>query len=605
MKTKSMGPIVLFSLLVLLTTLGAVWALAQNRPAQRPAAAPGLLVLRGGLLIDGTGSAPAGNPVVIISDGKIQSVGREGSVTIPADATVIDTTGKTILPGLIDAHIHLRNFAAPGYLYWGVTSIGDLGNATGWIVAYREAVASGRAAGPYIMAAGAKVNPPPGPGDALSSGDAGGLETFTMGNSQMAYVTDQVSAAKVMANFKKEGVDAVKLYSRMPPALMKIAAQEAHRQGFRVFAHYPNTVGMDEIFDTGINVNVHLNGLLVATAPKEIRDRFKKGEIVPAAHLLDTSKFPALAKDMVARNIMINPSLERDGSGMNMPFASIGKRHAEFDRLNAAYVQTPLISVLPEFIRQRYAATFKSPQESAEKVREREEGFRRVSLFLKEFVDQGGKIMAGSDSGSSMPAVGLTLHEEMALMTEAGLTPMQVIQSATSWASEAWGKSKEAGTVQAGKRADILILNRNPLDDMSATTDIYRVIQGGKIVDREGLAKRWDADEAVIRPMPMQTGGIPNFLVHVPFIHELSPDLISMKRKNPSELTLSGRNFSKDSLVLINDRLVQTKAAKEDELQVSIPSELMKKQGVYPLVVVQPGSGGAVSNTMYLIVTPD
>src|SRR5262249_49419439 len=263
-----------------------------------------------------------------------------------------------------------------------------------------------------------------------------------------------------------------------------------------------------------------------------------------------------------------------------------------------AYMQSPLISVLPEFIRERYAATFKSPRESAEKVREREEGFRRVSLFLKEFVAQGGKIMAGSDSGSSMPSGGLTLHEEMALMNEAGLPPMQVIQSATSWATEAWGKSKEVGTVEAGKRADILILNRNPLDDMSATTDIYRVIQGGKIVDREGLAKRWDGDEAVIRPMPMQTGGIPNFLVHVPFIHELSPSLISIKRKNPSELTLTGRNFSKDSLVLINDRLVQTKSAKQDELQVSIPSELMKKQGVYPLVVVQPGSGGAVSNTM-------
>src|SRR5690349_2393326 len=126
MKTKSILRNVLFLLLVLVTALGAVWALGQNQPAQRPTAAPGLLVLRGGLLIDGTGSVPVSNPVLIISGGKIQSVGREGSVTIPSDATVIDTNGKTILPGLIDAHIHLRNFAAPGYLYWGVTSIGDL-----------------------------------------------------------------------------------------------------------------------------------------------------------------------------------------------------------------------------------------------------------------------------------------------------------------------------------------------------------------------------------------------------------------------------------------------------------------------------------------------
>ena len=90
--------------------------------------------------------------------------------------------------------MHLRNFSLLSYLYWGVTTVGDLGNATGWIIAYREAVAKGRAAGSYIMVTGAKVNTPLKPGDAIDGGDAGGLETFTMGNSQMAYVTDQSAA---------------------------------------------------------------------------------------------------------------------------------------------------------------------------------------------------------------------------------------------------------------------------------------------------------------------------------------------------------------------------------------------------------------------------
>ena len=98
----------LFLILGLIALLPAVGALGQN---QR------VLVVRGGLLIDGTGADPVPNSVVVIANGKIQSVGREGSVTIPANATVIDAAGKTIIPGLVDSHVHLRNYHVQDYLY--------------------------------------------------------------------------------------------------------------------------------------------------------------------------------------------------------------------------------------------------------------------------------------------------------------------------------------------------------------------------------------------------------------------------------------------------------------------------------------------------------
>ena len=106
----------LFLILGLIALLPTVGALGQN---QR------VLVVRGGLLIDGTGADPVPNSVVVIANGKIQSVGREGSVTIPANATVIDAAGKTIIPGLVDSHVHLRNYHVQDYLYWGVTTVGD------------------------------------------------------------------------------------------------------------------------------------------------------------------------------------------------------------------------------------------------------------------------------------------------------------------------------------------------------------------------------------------------------------------------------------------------------------------------------------------------
>jgi hypothetical protein len=194
-----------FSLLgVLLVTF---WAFAQNQPAKT-------LALRGGLLIDGTGRPPVANSVVLISNGKFQAAGAEGSVTVPAGATVIDASGKTIMPGLVDSHVHIRNYLAPMYLYWGITAMGDLGNSTGWTLAYRDAIAKGRMAGPYLMVAGAKFDPPLKPGDPLVTGELRGFETFLLGNSAYVHVTDEASANEAIAKVKKQGVDAVKLYTR-------------------------------------------------------------------------------------------------------------------------------------------------------------------------------------------------------------------------------------------------------------------------------------------------------------------------------------------------------------------------------------------------------
>jgi hypothetical protein len=178
------------SLGILATTLAglAIWplapdlpAFAQNRSAQQGPQKP--LVLKGGLLIDGAGGAPLKDAVIVLSGGRIQSIGTQASAKIPAGATVIDTSGKTILPGLINSHVHMRNFLAPLFLYWGVTTIGDLGNPTGWMLAYRDEIAKGRIVGPSILAAGAKFDPPLKPGDPMVTGDLSGFSTFLLGNS--------------------------------------------------------------------------------------------------------------------------------------------------------------------------------------------------------------------------------------------------------------------------------------------------------------------------------------------------------------------------------------------------------------------------------------
>ena len=139
---------------------------------------------------------------------------------------------------------------------------------------------------------------------------------------------------------------------------------------------------------------------------------------------------------------------------------------------------------------------------------------------------------------------------------------------------------------------------------MAATTDIYRIIQGGAVIDRDSLAK-WQETlprpSAMIDPLP----GYPNTLMHVPFIDEISPEWLTATQKSRSELLITGENFSNENLVLINDRLVPAKAEGGDQLRISIPPGVLKKPGTYPLVVVQPGSAGGLSNTFYITVTAE
>jgi IPT/TIG domain-containing protein len=134
---------------------------------------------------------------------------------------------------------------------------------------------------------------------------------------------------------------------------------------------------------------------------------------------------------------------------------------------------------------------------------------------------------------------------------------------------------------------------------MHATMDIFRIVQGGNVIDREGLAGK--RQEVVPRP-GLVAEGFANPALKVPFIDEIWPELISTKDK-PSSVTIKGSHFSKSSFVLVNDQIVHGTVQGDNELRINIPPGLTKAAGVYPLVVVQPGSAGGVSNTFYFMVT--
>jgi len=345
-----------FLAVALIAALGSSAPLAQNqarRANQRP------LVIRGGLLIDGTGAAPVPNSMITIVNGRIQSVGRQGSATVPADAEVIDATGKTVIPGLVDSHVHLRNYHIQDYLYWGVTTVGDLGNSPGWLTAYRDAVEQGRATGSYILNGGNRFNAP------LRREFVNNLDAALIGNSGNAPITDAASAEREVAKAKQVGQDAIKLRDRLTPAQMKTVIEIAHAQGFPVFAHFDSAntrqgqplTGTDEVVDTGLDVVVHLFSLIKATAPPPVVDRIRKGGATEGWDQLDTARFAPIITKMVANRMYVNPTIANQ-------FEKASRYLPEFDTINTNYVNSPMGRSAPTPVRDRYALSFKPGPEA-------------------------------------------------------------------------------------------------------------------------------------------------------------------------------------------------------------------------------------------------
>ena len=557
---------------------------ARSQTPAVPSEAP--LVLRGGLLIDGRGGAPIPNAVVVMEGAKIVAVGREGEVAVPANATVINTTGKTIIPGLVDSHVHMQNYFGPTYLYWGVTTVGDCGNEPQpWILAEKDAVAKGKVLGPTIMAAIAlnPLTPSPAnldaPFDPWQYGDRGvGLDTFGRGNVNRRVFVDAKSPeaekfmAATIAEAKQEGFDVIKLFGG--PKLLSFIVEKAHAQGMPVFVHTQvgeNRIGTDLIAETPVDMNVHLRAVLF---PDDATDK-------------------ALAQKLIANHVYLNPTVSYEG------WEPFSKYREELKRDNLAALNGPLSSIVPKEDRDVYARAY-LPYTGKDAAKVKEE-FAKTNQFIRIFAGMGGKVVAGSDVNSTN-SPGMYLHGEMQMLSELGLTPMQVLQAGTLWGMEAWHKEKEAGSIEVGKRADVVVLNRNPLDDISYTRDINAVIKNGKVVDRESWAG-WK--DPFPRPSPFDRD-IPSTLIHLPMVKQLSPPSLAANATMIPEVVITGSGFTAESRVLLNGQFVTTKFYDSGKLGIAIDASALKKPGSYSLAVVQPGSGGGVSNLWFFIVSfPD
>jgi imidazolonepropionase-like amidohydrolase len=397
--------------------VGVVVAIAGPARAQAPAG--GVTAFEGARLIVGDGSAPIESATLVVDGARIVQAGAAADVRIPAGAARVNLAGKTVMPMLIDTHVHLsptRELLTRDLkrrAYFGVSAALSLGTDKYDVLDMRKETIPGAAR--FFSAGRGITMPEPG--------------RITVPH----WITTEAEGRKAVAELDEHKVDIVKVwvdtrddkYKKVPPEIYGPIIDEAHKRGLRVTAHIFNMEDAKGLMRAGLDAFAH-----------GVRDKDIDDETV------------AMFKERP--NLILTPNLPDRGVKVDLSWLRPGLPAAEFEKLEAANTDKP-----------------------------REQAFHGIQARnLAKLNAAGVRITLGTDGNKPWGP-----HEEMEDMVLAGMTPMQVIVAATRNSAE-FLRIADAGTLAAGKSADFIVLDANPLDDITNTRRIAAVYLRGAAVDR-------------------------------------------------------------------------------------------------------------------------
>jgi cytosine/adenosine deaminase-related metal-dependent hydrolase len=402
-----------------------------------PGRRTGTFAFVGATVIDVTGKPPIRNATVVTSGGKITAVGPSAEVKVPADAQRIEVAGKYIIPGLWDMHAHYEQVEwGPIYLGTGVTTARDVGNEMDFTAALRRVLDAGDGVGPRLLLAGVVDGRSPG---------ALGIQQAATPAEGVAFV-DRYHAA---------GFQQIKIYSSMSLPVLTAVARRAHALGMTVTGHVPEEMDPLVAVDSGLD---QINHVQYPWALLRRRVTAPNGDTA-WIFAPDSSWARAALVHLVERRTVVDPTMAlfewlfRDG-GQPAEATEPGIAHVA-PELQAAlrHMGMPADRVA---IGRQYRAEFMATLAALHRA--------------------GVPLVAGTDQ--AVP--GYSLHRELELYVEAGLTPMEAIQSATSVPARVMGLDGDVGTLTAGKRADLLVVDGDPLADIANTRRIALVVANGR-----------------------------------------------------------------------------------------------------------------------------
>ncbi|HEY5623164.1 MAG TPA: amidohydrolase family protein [Gammaproteobacteria bacterium] len=399
------------------------------------------IVLTGARLIDGTGAAPIEQAALVLRDGRIVAAGPAATTSRPDDAVHIALSGKTIIPGLINAHGHLNEGRADLTVREQLTS--QLKVAADYGVTTVVVLGSG----PNDLEETVRLR------DEQDNGRLDRARVYVAGPSLRDFRTEAEARAAVDA-YADARVDVVKIHitggpNDMTPAVYGALIDQAHSRGLRVAAHLYYLEDAHGLVDAGVDVIAH-----------SVRDRDVDAELIAELNRRGIAYTPTLTRDLAQYVYESTPAFFND------PFFL---RHEETFRQEITLLSDPAHQ---ERVRNDAGAQAMKPA--------LEQGMRN----LKTLSDAGVLIALGTDSGTNQGQwLGYFEHTELEMMVEAGMTPAQVLYAATGGAARSMELDDELGTLQPGRRADLVVLNANPLEDIRATREIDSVWIGGVRLD--------------------------------------------------------------------------------------------------------------------------
>jgi imidazolonepropionase-like amidohydrolase len=455
------------------------------------AATPPALVLTHITVIDATGAAAKPDLTVVITGNRIAEIGSATTTHIPKGAQVIDATGKFLIPGLWDMHVHWgQKDYLPLFLANGVTGIrimwGDPEH-----LEWRRQVEAGELLAPHLFVASTLIDGP---------------KPFWPGSIS---VSNEAEARQAVVQAKKAGADFVKVYSFLPREEYFAIADEARRQEIPFEGHVPIGVSAEEASRAGQKSIEHLFGILPACSTRS-------ADLLEAAQAdLDddvAAPRPAFwgAHSRALRQMELDTYSPRQADSL---FAVLKQndtwvtptltllRVNAFEQDPASFTNDPRLKYMPPRMRNSWNPPPVAKDYGDPVFAEKE--FKKDLEVVGALQAAGVGILAGTDTSNPYCMPGFSLHDELGLLVKAGLTPMEALQAATLNPARFMHREKDLGTIEPGKIADLVVLDANPLDNIANTRKISAVVYAGKLLDRAQIDGMLSGVEAIASRQPI------------------------------------------------------------------------------------------------------
>ncbi len=424
-----------------------------------------IVVVRNVTVIDGTGSGPHSAMTVVIERDRIGAIGPVDSVRHPASADVVDGTGKYLIPGLWDMHVHLRDLdgTLPLFIVNGVTTVRDMGSELQKTAAMRTQIESGDLVGPRIKTSGMMVESASCLAQYVDLMREQGADEEAVDEFLRTRVTvgSPQEAGQVVDSLVALGADFIKIRHAESPEVFAAVAAAAANAGTHLAGHYVWILSLEQSADGG--------------------QRSIEHNILPSFNQRTPEQKREIFEALVRNDTYLVPTLVTNATqtaSFDQVRAVVADAEGDLDARNR-YVSRAIREGWIETVEMNAADEERPPPEVIEQM------IAGSNQFLSEARRAGVKMLAGTDVPTTGTFLGFSLHDELALLVETyGMTPMDALRSATALPATFMGLDAEVGTIEVGKRADLVLLDADPLADVTNTRQIDAVIAGGRVFDR-------------------------------------------------------------------------------------------------------------------------